>query len=282
MNTEKAEVTKATAITDTRQCKQCEAPVPGGHQGERPDACPQCDMVEAPPLGAGLGLMSEKGQNQNQSPLSSSSLSSFMSSLPDYSESPETSIQEEKCSSDSDIPSTPMQKEKEVTESSSPKKRANRGGRRPACEDCRRRRVRCVHRGLAEGDQTQGYGKRKTDDDGNGSSKKKLVRIVTYNDDPDYKPRRRKSSRKPKPKPKPSPTGTSNPNAGGYMLPTYSNYRQKMDAHLAAFAADMDVVFAGLQDTVASLQATMDKAQRAYETLNEYRDTLERWTEGCT
>lgn len=126
-----------------------------------------------------------------------------------------------------------------------------------------------------------GNSKRKADGDGNGSSKKKkLVRIVTYSDGPDHKPRRRKSSRKPKPKP-PSAGTSANPNEGGYMLPTYSNYRQKMDAHLAAFTADMDAVFAGLQDTVASLQATMGKAQRAYETLDGYRDTLERWAEGC-
>jgi hypothetical protein len=110
MDTEKADVTKDTAITDARQCKQCETPIPGGHQGERPGACSQCGMVGAPPFGAGLGLINERSQNQNQCPSSSSSLSS----LPDYFESPETSVQQEECPSDSDIPSTPMQKDKEV------------------------------------------------------------------------------------------------------------------------------------------------------------------------
>lgn len=112
MNIEKADV--MAVITDTPQCKQCETPIPGGHQGERPGACPRCDMVEAPPLASRLGLMSEKSldQNQNQCPWSSSS--SSLSSLPDYFESPETSVQQEECSSDSDIPSTPMQKDKEV------------------------------------------------------------------------------------------------------------------------------------------------------------------------
>lgn len=90
MNTPRAEVLHE----DTRQCEQCATSIGNEHQGERSNnTCSSCAMGEAPPQGAGLALIKE---NQDQ-------CQRYSSSLPDYSESSETSVEEED-SDGSDIP----------------------------------------------------------------------------------------------------------------------------------------------------------------------------------
>lgn len=113
--------------------------------------------------------------------------------------------------------------------------------------------------------------KRKAAVDEAPTRKKRILRIVTYSDDTDESEPRTKRER----------TTSTNPNQAGYKLPTYVNYREQMDAQLTKFTHDVNAVFFSLQATVASMQATIDKAQQACETLDDYRDTLERWAAGC-
>lgn len=119
--------------------------------------------------------------------------------------------------------------------------------------------------------------KRKAAVDEAPTRKKRILRIVTYSDDTDGSQPRTKREQTDKP----STATSTNPNQAGYMLPTYVNYRERMDAQLTTFTEDVNAVFFSLQATVASMQATIDKAQQACETLDDYRGTLERWAAGC-